>query len=153
MPLDRSSRNSAAAALAAYLRGEIDNLTLDKEIFCGGKDRALFKVSVQIWRCYCDIRRHSVNASPEGWEFLTRCLAYFHSDLEEPIRFRRDPRCAPFRTPALWQAHRHLLEGDNLPAYDPAQHARMNYLDEAKHRRDNIFAAILVIIVFVLLFV
>ena len=146
MPIDRPSRNRAAAALAAYLRGEIDNYKLDEEIFCGTKDRALIKVSGQIWHCYCDIRRHSVRASPEGWEFLTRCLAYFHSDLEEAIGFRRDPQCAPFPTQTLWQAHEHLIEPERVPAYDAAKHAQWNYLDEAKHRRDNLIAAILVII-------
>jgi hypothetical protein len=148
MPLDRPNRTRAATALAAYLRGEIDNFKLDQEIFCRTKDRALIDVSIQIWHCYCDIRRHSVHASPESWQFLTRCLAYLHSGVEEFASFRRCPNSAPFPTDSLWHAHQHLLKPDNLPAYDPAKHAQNNYLDQAKHRRDNIIAAILVSIMF-----
>src|SRR5689334_12755142 len=107
MPLDRSNRTRAAA----YLRGEIDNFKLDDETLgLSTKDRALVDVSLKIWHYYDDIRCHSVRATPETWELLTRCLAYFHSDLEEPIDYRSAPQCAPFPTLALWQAHQHLLE-------------------------------------------
>ena len=129
----------AAAALAAYLRSEIDDRNSDEETLdLRTKDRSLVKVSLQIWHYYCDIRAISGRASPE-------CSAIPHPLSRLPPQRPRRSRqrrhqndYAPFPTDALWQAHQHLIEPDRLPAYDPAQHARNNYLDEAQHRRNNL---------------
>jgi hypothetical protein len=126
-PLDRPNRTRAANALAAYLRGEIDNFKLDDEtLSLDTDDKTLRRLSWWLWGCYDDIKRHTVHATPEGWDFLGRCLAFLRTDLElayrKPARHQSD--YAPFRSHEEWLSHRHLLDPENLPAYDPDLHGK-----------------------------
>jgi len=125
MPLDRPNRTRAADALAAYLRGDIDNFKFsDETLDLDTKDKSLRELCWWLWHCYDDIKRHTVQATPEGWDFLCRCLAFLRTDLElayrKPAPHQAD--FAPFQCPEEWLAHRHLLDAENLPAYDPARH-------------------------------
>jgi hypothetical protein len=125
MPPDRPNRTRAADALAAYLRGEIDNFKLaDETLSLDTKDKTLRELCWWLWHCYDDIKRHTVHATPEGWNFLRRCLAFLRTDLELVYRklARDQADYAPFPSPEEWLAHRHLLAAENLPAYDRARH-------------------------------
>lgn len=123
MPLDHPNRTRAANVLAAYLRGEIDNFKLDDETLgLRTPDQTLIKISIQIWRFYDDVRRHTVHASPQAWDYLIRCVAYLRSDLEETGDCETRPTSAPFPSDDLWRAHQHLIHQDHLPEYDPQKH-------------------------------
>jgi hypothetical protein len=182
MAVDRPSRDRLARALAGYLRGEIDNFALDEQVFTSG-DRAditLHDVACSLWYFYDDIKSHTVHASPEGWQYLVRCLVFLKTDLESPLASRhfnphwpagilallgiltgiilatilhtawacllalvpagimlhviarissqrRDlepPSFTPFESESQWLSHQQLLDGERIPAYEPAVHAR-----------------------------
>jgi hypothetical protein len=128
--VDRPNRDRAAGAIAAYMRGEIDNFRLDDEtLSLDTDDRSLRDVALWIWHYYDDIKRHKVHASPDVWEVFGRCVVFLRTDLEWPARKARahDWRYAPFASDEEWQAHRHLLETAKLPAYDPVLHQKSSW--------------------------
>ena len=127
VPVDRPNRDRAADALAAYLRGEIDNWAFDDELdrVPGKDDRSLGKLRYWLWLCYDDIERHHARGTPEGWEFLCRALAFLRTDLELAYEKPTEEQWnfVPFRSHEQWLGHKHLLGAENLPAYDPIRHA------------------------------
>jgi hypothetical protein len=123
MPVDRSKRDRIANAIAAYLRGEIDNFALGDQIRgLDTNDNSLCGLSLMIWSLYDDVRRHTVHASPEDWNFLIRCVAYLRTDLEFTASYEAPANCCPFPSDELWLAHR-LVDDDRIPSYDPERHA------------------------------
>jgi hypothetical protein len=124
MPIDRPNRDRAAKAIAAYLRGEVDNFKLDDEtLSLRTKDRTLIDISLDVWHLYDDIKRHKVHCTPEGWDFLTRCIAFLRSDAPARTKISDSTiEFSPFSSVEDWNLHRHHVSSDRLPAYDPATH-------------------------------
>ena len=124
MHLDRHNRDRAADTLAAYLRGEADNFQLIEDTMdLPTKDRALVVISLSLWPLYDDISPHTVRASPHGWRFMVRCIAFLRTDLQEPTRPREQTlEYAPFHSVEQWQVYQHLIANDDLPEHDPALH-------------------------------
>jgi hypothetical protein len=80
MAIDRQSRDEMAAALLAFMRGEIGGRTyLDRmcSVCCNEKDLGWVHVAL------CDLydRGHAISTSQQGWESLRRVLAFLKSDL------------------------------------------------------------------------
>lgn len=125
MPVDRANRDRAAAAIAAYLRGEIDNFKLDDETLgLRTRDRAVIDTSLGVWLLYHDIKRHTVRCSPEAWAFLVRCVAFLRTDAEAHAKLTDATLdYAPFPSADAWEAHRASAEPKELPPYDPIRHA------------------------------
>ena len=124
MRVDRPNRDRIANAIAAYLRGEIDNFALDdltREL--DTDDNSLFRLSLMTWPLYDDVRRHTVHASPEDWNFLIRCVAYLRTDLEFTASYEAPANCCPFPSDELWLAHRRLVDDDRIPSHDSERHA------------------------------
>jgi hypothetical protein len=98
-PIDRAARDALADALAAYLRGEINNFSLD-EIAMGkrAEDQTVMRLGRELWFHYDDVKPHNVSATREEWEFFLRIVAFLKSDRvledvgaasEDAIRQRR----------------------------------------------------------------
>ncbi|MEZ0268262.1 MAG: hypothetical protein ACAI43_26345 [Phycisphaerae bacterium] len=133
--VDRARRDIAAGALAAYLRSEIDNFALDDVLMCpatlgpANPDAGLREVARHVWHYYDDVKRHTVRCPPLAWDVLVRCVAFLRTDRLVP-RWREsaDDEVAehfmPFESAGDWDAHRHLVDADQLPAYDPAVHGK-----------------------------
>jgi hypothetical protein len=121
MSVDRSNRDRAADAIAAYLRGEIDNFSLsDQTLDLDSADASLRKTVNWVWGCYDDLIRHRVHATREGWDFLVRCLVFLRTALELPKGAKHRPRDAiPFGSVDEWSEYKHLIERERLPAFDP----------------------------------
>ena len=145
---DRPNRDRAADALAAYLRGEIDNWAFDDELdrVVRKDDQSLRRLLYWLWLCYDDIERHHARGTPERWEFLRRALAFLRTDFglaydkptEEQWNF------VPFESLDQWLRHEHLLGVENLPAYDPMRHAprRRSWFNSGELRWRRVAAAV-----------
>jgi len=81
--VDLQARSRLAAATAAYMRGEMGSFAFDEvvdEAMDNSTDDGLSKVAYRLWLFYDDFVDHSVHASPQGWEYLKRLLAFLTTD-------------------------------------------------------------------------
>jgi hypothetical protein len=111
-------------ALAKYLRGEIDNFSLDDAICFRTSDKTLAKITGDIWFSYDDVKRHHVSLDRPGWQSYRRCIAFLQTDLELPPVMKDDPRdhIWPFQARADIFRLRPDLSSFRLPRFDPAIH-------------------------------
>src|SRR5262245_53058858 len=79
--IDRAARDALADALAAYMRGEIDNFAFD-DVAMGVRtdDRSVLLLGQALWFHYDDIKLHKVSATPEAWDFFRRVIAFLKCD-------------------------------------------------------------------------
>jgi hypothetical protein len=82
--VDRKARDQVASAIAAYMRGEIDNLefqhrTLDLET----EDVAVRDVAFGLWFMYDDFKHHPISVTAKGWDTLRRTIAFLKSDIPD----------------------------------------------------------------------
>jgi len=90
--VDREARTRLADATAAYMRGEMKSFAFDEAVeqaMENSKDSALFDVADWLWRFYDDFKDQSVYATPQGWEYLKRLLAFLTTDHAITKRVRR----------------------------------------------------------------
>jgi len=67
------------------MRGEIDNVAFDEEVFQPAKgDASLVSIQSSLWFLYDDITRHRITADQEQWELLRRTIAFLKTDLHLP---------------------------------------------------------------------
>lgn len=85
MAIDRPARDELAGTLAAYMRGEIDNLDLDQAVSgVRSDDPAVLPVKFALYFYSDETKPHRVRATRDGWERLRRLLALLRSDVEWP---------------------------------------------------------------------
>ena len=100
MAVDRAARDRLAFALAAFMRGEVDNFALDDACFESvTDDRTVDELGRLLWFFYDDCKPHRISVAREGWELLRRCVAFLRSDLELP---ERQPQSIWLHRGQLW---------------------------------------------------
>jgi hypothetical protein len=121
----REDREKAAAIIAAYLRGEVDNFALDDATMgYTGKDESIRWIGLGLWPAYDDIKRHRVSLNKKGWQVFRRCIAFLQTDLELPRSNRKsDNTVWPFQTRQDIFTSRPRLKQFGLPRYNLAVHS------------------------------
>lgn len=116
-------RNPVVEALAAYLRGEIDNFALDDALFSfpSGKDRTADVIACNLWYSYDDCVRYKVSLSREGFQMYRRCIAFLRAGLELPEK-QQDTEQWPFVSRRQIIRLRPTLRDLELPKFDPVNH-------------------------------
>lgn len=124
MEIDSVLREKLAAALAAYLRGEMLSDALDAVVWdvhdAPTADREVREIALAIWSVYDDFVDHPVCVNEQEWQALRRYLAF----LKARVPLRADADYRPFPSRAAWPEHEGLLDEFRLPPYDPIEHGR-----------------------------
>lgn len=123
MPVDRQARTNLRSAIVAYMRGAIRSFALEDQYSpCRtSPDEAVQDIAQQLWCIHDELVDHSISVQPEGWERLRRTVAFLGTDLEiAPL----DSPSWPFRNDGQWHMNEHLVDGLDLPDYDPDIHGR-----------------------------
>lgn len=82
-------RRDAARLLRDYVRGAIDNDTLDERWPQGRGDEAVDHLARYVWLFYDDLETHHFDGGDEARRELERCARFLESDL--PYVWHRPP--------------------------------------------------------------
>ena len=122
--IDREKRAELRDSLVRYMAGDIRTFAFD-DINCACRDTAdasLKLLSKELWLIHDDLIDHPVSVTHDGWEALRRTVAFLATDLQ--IDRATAQSTWPFRNEGEWRSHQHLVEGVQIPDYDPAVHGR-----------------------------
>ena len=123
-----NARSQMAAAIVAFMRGEIDNFAFDDAVWAAAEADPKSRVIARtLWLLYDDVKRHPVRVGRPGWQSLRRCVAFLLTPepVLEPSDGRTDASTLwPFGSWASVRAAAPVLASVDLPAYDPAVHGR-----------------------------
>ncbi len=123
--IDRTARQAAASAIAAYMRGEVDNFALDDALSNRWADPSLNRIAQELWFTYDDCKSHPISVSRDGWQLHKRCIAFLSSNYELPTNAKHDTcdhSIWPFQNRRQLVALRPDLSSYGLPRFDQRLH-------------------------------